>query len=800
MILIADLKCATLVGLLCMSLSLTAQRSVTIGVGKKDESPPYTIKGIVSSLGTGDKITGANLYIERQNIGTSTNEKGEFVLSLYTGRYELQISSIGYQPQIRVINVQGSGSINFSLEENITELDELVIKSAKADQNIRSKEIGKNVLTVESIKNLPPLAGEVDVLKSLTLLPGVSTQGEASSGFNVRGGGVDQNLILLGGATLYNPSHLFGFFTGFNSSIVRDVSLYKGSIPANYSGRGSSVVDVTYKKGNFGQWEGDVSLGIAASKFSAGGPIIKDKLSVMTAARGSYPNWLIGQTNDPNIANSTASFFDANAIVNYIINDKNDLEYSFYTSGDEFQFANNIANEWQNLAQVFRWNSTLTQGVVLQFSAVQNKYTSHLIDDTPFNSFDLQSDILHNELNVGLKIKLGEKQKLNLGLQTKFLENNLGTLTTDDDSIVQSENIEPENAIESGVYFQHEIDLSEKFGISYGLRYSDFRNRGPGTINIYDPNETRSIRNVIDTEEFASENIQTYNGIEPRASLNYKLDESSSIKAGYGRIYQYIHLITNTTTVSPTDTWKLSDPFLKPQIVSQYSLGFFKNFQNDRIEASVEGYYKDLDNLVEYKDGADLFLNPNLETELVSGVGRTYGVELYLHKNQGRLYGWVSYTYSRSLRKIAGDFEDEIINNGDFFSANFDSPHNLTTVANYRLSANVSLSGIFTLSSGRPFTLPRGKFDYDRVELAFYDQRNNERGPAHHRLDVSMRFRIPSKRKIWDGHWTLAVYNFYGRKNPFSVFFQDIEGQPPQAYKLAVVGAPFPSISYEVRF
>ena len=783
-----------------MGISALAQKPITIGLYKKDVAEPYLVTGKVTSVVSGELLIGANVFIKRQQIGTSTNADGEYSLRLYQGTYIIEISTIGYETQSKRVNVQGPGKINFNLEENVTELDELVIQSEGADQNVTSKDIGKNVLTVESIKSLPPLAGEVDILKSLTLLPGVSTQGEASSGFSVRGGGFDQNLILLGGATLYNPSHLFGFFTGFNSSIVRDVSLYKGAIPSNYGGRGSSVVDVTYKKGNFGQWEGDVSLGIATSKFSAGGPIIRDKLSIMTAARGSYPNWLIRQTKDPNIANSTASFFDSNFIVNYILNDRNDIEYSFYISGDEFQFANNIANEWQNLSQVIRWNSTLAPGWVLQVSGIQNKYSSNLIDDTPFNSFDIESNIDHNELNVGLNVELNERQSFKVGVQTKFLKNNLGTLTPGEDSAIAPENIEDENGIESGIYFQHNVDFTPKIGISYGLRYSDFRNRGPGTVNTYDPNETRSERSVISSEEFGEVDIQTYNGFEPRFSVNYQLGQTTSIKGGYSRIYQYIHLVTNTTTISPTDTWKLSDSFIEPQIVSQYSLGFFKNFRNNRFETSIEGYYKDLDNLVEYKDGADLFINPNLETELISGVGRTYGVELYLKKIKGRLNGWVSYTYSRTLRKVAGEFAEDIINDGDFYPSNFDSPNNLTTVANYKLGANTTLSGIFTLSSGRPFTLPKGKFEYDRIDLGFYDERNNERGPMHHRLDVSLRFRFPSKRKVWDGHWTLAVYNFYGRKNPFSVFFQDIEGAPPQAYKLAVVGTPFPSISYEMKF
>ncbi len=774
------------------------QRGIIIGYGKKAE-PPFQVSGTVYSGATGEKLEGANILIERQSTGTSTDTEGNFSMTLYEGFYTLRVSVIGYETQLKSINVRGPGSINFPMKENIIELDEVVFQSKEADHNISSKEIGKEVLKIESIKTLPTLGGEVNVLRSLTLLPGVSTQGEASSGMNVRGGGIDQNLILLGGATLYNPYHLFGFFSGFNSSVVRDVALHKGSIPANYGGRASSVVDVSYKKGNFGQWEGDLTLGTSASKFSVRGPVVKDRLSLMTAGRIAYPNWLLRQTNDPNIANSTASFFDTNLVLNYIINEANNLEYSFYLSGDQFQFANNIENQWENLAHVFRWNSTINQWIFLQFNATHSRYTSNLIDDTPFNNFDLETRINHNEFGLDFTLTPGEKQTIKTGVQVKLLENKLGTLKPGDGSVVQPDAIDPENAIESGLYFQHDIDLIRKLGISYGLRYSDFRNRGPGLVNEYDPAQPRDLNSVVSTRDFGDEDIQTYSGWEPRAALKFQFDKSTSVKAGFSRAYQYIHLITNTTSVSPTDTWKLSDPFLEPQIVTQYSLGFFKNFRGNRIETSIQGFYKDLDNLVEYKDGADLFLNPNLETELVSGTGEAYGLEFYLNKSRGRLYGWLSYTYSRSLRRVSSEFADERINGGRFFPSNFDSPHNLNAVANYRLGKNVVASGIFSYSTGRPFTLPQGKFLYDGVDLAFFNERNNIRGPAQHRLDLSLQFSFTSKHKIWSGNWTFAIYNVYGRNNPFSVFFQDFPGQTPGAYQLSVVGAPFPSISYEVK-
>ena len=786
--------------MILLSLALDAQqRAVYVGV-PQEGSGPFKVRGKAFSVATGEPIIGANIYIERQRMGTSTDAEGNYELELYAGAYVIQSSSVGFGTTTRTVSVRGPGSLNFGMKESAIQLEELVVQSAKENQNISSKSVGKNVLNVESIKTLPPLAGEVDVLKSLILLPGVSTQGEVSGGFSVRGGGTDQNLILLGGATLYNPSHLFGFFSSFNASVVRNVSLYKGVVPASYGGRASSVIDVSYRKGNFGHWEGELSLGLVATKFAAGGPVIKDKFSIMTAGRVAYPNWLVAQSNDPNIANSTAAFYDGNIILNYILDDKNDIEYTLYSSGDGFEFANNITNSWRNLAQTVRWNSVINEKLEFHLAGIQTRYNATLGDNSAFSAFDLDTRIVHNEIDAGLTFTASERHKFDVGGQVRFLENNLGEIIPSENSTTLPGKIEPENAIETGIYAQHEFDLTEKLGISYGFRYSTFADRGPTTINVYDPTRPRDLSSVIDSITYGNENVATYQNIEPRVLLKYEFTPTFSFRGGFSQAYQYVHLITNTNSALPTDIWKWSDPFIEPQNVLQYSAGLFKNLNNNRIEISVEGYYKDLRNLVEYKDGADLFFNANLETELVRATGRSYGVEFFVKRTIGRINGWASYTFARSFRQFAGEFDENNINRGEEFPANLDSPHTINTVMNYRLGYNLTFNAIFTYSSGRPFTLPEGKFEYDGIDLAYYGDRNNERGPDIHRLDMSLQFRFPSKQKIWDGQWTLALYNVYGRDNPFSVFFQDIEGSPPQAYKLAIVGSPFPSLSYEVKF
>ncbi|MEM6831797.1 MAG: TonB-dependent receptor, partial [Bacteroidota bacterium] len=524
------------------------------------------------------------------------------------------------------------------------------------------------------------------------------------------------------------------------------------------------------------------------------------KLAFMAAGRVAYPNWVIQRAGDPDIANSTANFYDGNLVFNYAINEKNSLEYSLYGSSDAFRFPSSVENQWKNVAQVLKWNAELSEKLFFDLSFIQSDYTSNLIDDTPESGFNLERFIGHKEFNLNLSFSPNAKNEVEIGGQVKLLENGQGKLISGNSTAFGTQEIDTENGREYGVYLQHELDVTRKIGLSYGMRYSLFSPQGPGIINEYDPTQSRSLATIVSSRRFGNETIQTYDGLEPRAALTVQMSPSSSVKLGYSKIYQYIHLITNTTSISPTDSWKLSDPFIEPQIATQYSVGLFKNFFNNRIETSVEGFYKDLENIPAYKDGANLFLNPNLETELTTASGRAYGMEFFLNKPIGRAYGWISYTYSRSLRTIANEFEEEIINDGEEFPANIDRPHNISTVFNYRFGSGIVFSGVFNYSTGSPFTLPEGKFLYNGQELGFFDRRNNFRAPDTHRLDLSLQFHFSSKKKIWSGLWNFSVYNIYGRKNPFSVFFQDFPGVSPQAYKLTVVGSPFPSLSYELTF
>ncbi len=795
------LKNFTIIILLLASFTSIAQKRIVVGKQAKREGL-FRIDGKVIDIITGEPLVGVNVFLAAQKKGATTDKYGRFMLVLLNGNYDAQVSLVGYETLILPFTLRGNGILKIRLSEELLELEEVVIAAIGADQNIQSTDIGKSTITIETIEALPPFAGEIDVLKSIVLLPGVTSVGEASSGFSVRGGNSDQNLILLGGAPLYNPSHLFGFFSSFNSDIISDVTLYKGGIPAKYGGRGSSILDLHFKTGNFNDWSGKASIGFISTKIVADGPIVKDKLSLIVAGRTSYSNWILNSIKDADISNSAASFYDVNGIVNYQMNSKNDFSYSFYRSFDDFKFASDTSFLWTNQNHVFKWNHEFNDKLLLDLSFARTAYNFNIQNKAGFSNFELKSSIIDQGASLGLTYEIGEGNVVSLGLQSKELRINPGEMIPlNSGSSVSAKFTEEEKGLESGAYIQHDIDITQQLSLTYGLRYSQFRYLGSNTIFEYEEFRPRREESIINQLNFTNnETIKMFDGLEPRFALRWALNTSSSIKLGYNRMFQYIHLISNTTTIAPTDVWKLSDPHIAPEEVNQYSIGLFKNFRKNSIETSVEAYYKDLDNIVEYKDGAELILSDHLETELLNGTGKSYGLELYLKKKTGRLTGWVSYTWSRSKRQVIGAYPEEIINKGEWFPSNFDKPHDLTVVAEYWLGNNVKFSSIFTYSTGRPVTYPSAKFRYGRSQLAFYENRNLNRVPDYHRVDVSLTFHFISNKRALKGDWVFSIYNLYGRKNAFSVFFDDAPRQPPQAYKLSVLGIPFPSLSYSFKF
>ena len=789
--------------ILCSIFFFNVHAQEVIIVGKRKNNPgPYEFSGMAVDNQSKESLIGVNFYLPALKTGVTTDINGRFYIKLDRGEYELVVSYLGYETLKYVLLVQGDGTYTFNLNEDTQQLDEIVISAERADANVKSTDIGKETLSLEAIQDLPAFVGEVDILKSITLLPGISTVGEASSGFNVRGGGSDQNLILLGGAPLYNSSHFFGFFSAFNSDLIRDVTVFKGGIPANYAGRASSIVDIKYKEGSKTKWSGKTSLGLISTKISADGPLIKDKLTMLIGGRVSYANWLLKRSPDPDIANSSASFYDGNIILSYYLNDNNKISYTYYNSFDDFGFASDTTISWRNQIHTLSYNKTFGPRLFGTASFSRSEYDFDISSDFDFSSFKLESEIVDEGLNADLEFKVTEGSTMTGGIQVKRITISPGSiapLTTN--SNVESETIESESGLEAGIFFQHDLDVFSKLRLSYGLRYNTFTYLGENAVYNYQEFLPRRVENITDTTIYGkNEAVTTYGGFEPRISLRFAFNETTSIKAGYNRIYQYIHLISNTTAIAPTDIWKLSDTHIKPAITQQFSMGIFKNFQNNNYETSVEGYFKDQTGLIDYKDGAELFLNDHLETELLSGIGQAYGLEFYVKKNNGRNRGWFSYTYSRSLRQVIGNFPEETINGGEWFASNFDKPHDLTTVYETRLSPYIDFSAIFTYSTGRPTTYPRAKFDYNGESVAYFLNRNEDRQPDYHRLDMSIDFRLNAVRKIWLGEWKLSVYNVYGRNNAFSVFFDDVVGAPPRAYQLSILGNPFYSASYTVSF
>ncbi len=760
------------------------------------------ISGRIIDEITGEALVGATVTVPELNLNRITDNNGAFELTLDRAEYNLQFRYVGYETVDYPITAVGDGRLSIRMIQEDFELDDVVIYGSDPEKNIRSTDMGAITLSMNTMKELPPFMGEVDIVRSLATLPGVSQVGEASSGLNVRGGGVDQNLIQFAGAPIYNPSHMFGLFTAFNADVVNDVTLYKAVVPARFGGRSSAILDILPKAGGVSKWGGDLMLSNFSGKLSLNGPLIKDKVSILGGFRISYINWLLNSLSNPTLKNSQANFYDGNLVINAPLSDKNEFTYSYYTSYDDFAFASDTTISWKNTAHSLQWKTKFSSKLSMEALGFYSLYNYGIFNQSGINDFEINSDIRDLGGKVFLGYGFSETNKITFGGEYKQVAIQPGELTpTGENPEILPQKVQNEQGRESAVHFQHEFELGEKFGFSYGLRYDMYQYLGPRVVRQYAENAPISDGSAIaETAYGDGDVIQNYSGLGPRASFRYSFNKASSIKAGYNKMYQFIHLISNTATIAPSDVWKLSDNFLEPQIADQYSLGFYNNFKGNIFETSIEVYYKDIQNVVEYKDGANLIMQNHIETELIPAEGQAYGVELYVKKNLGRLTGWISYTYSRALRRVITPYEEENINNGDWYASNFDKPHDLTLIGNYKVSTNTSVSATFAYNTGRPITFPEAKFDYSGNSLAYFDSRNQQRLPDFHRLDLSMNFKLKGQGRFFDGQWTFSVLNVYGRKNPFSIFFDDAEAAPPQAVRLAILGVPLPSLSYAIKF
>ena len=782
---------------------------IGISLSAFSQNQVNTLSGYVRDSKTGEELIGVNIVIPTLREGTSTNLYGFYSLSLQPGTYEASIQYIGYQTRTIKVALTKDLTINIELDENSTTLDEVTVLARRLDENVRSVEMSVAQLDMKDVRKMPALLGEVDIIRSLTLLPGISTIGEASNGFNVRGGNTDQNLILLDEAPVYNSSHLFGFFSIFNADAVKDVKLYKGGIPARYGGRLSSVVDVRQRNGNNKKFSSTGGIGLLSSRLLVEGPIQKEKSAFMIAARRSYADLFLSLSNDPTINQNTLYFYDLNAKLNYILGDKDRLYLSGYFGRDVFELDDLFGFDWGNATASLRWNHLFSDKLFSNFTLVFSDYTYSLgtPEDDEFN-FRLKSTIQDYHFKNQYNYYLSSKNEIEFGVEGIYYRLKPGQIT----GSIQLQ-LQEEYALEPSVYFSQELELGTRWTVQYGLRYSSFYNLGAQKVRNYANPDLPQLEEFIDSEEYSSgQVIEAYNGLEglePRFSVNYRISDEQSIKASYNRTRQYIHLISNTSTPTPVDLYRPSGRHIQPATANQVAAGYFQNFAENRYEVSIEGYYKDFKNIVDYRNGANLIFNETIETEILPGIGRSYGLEFYLRKRKGRLSGWLSYTLSKTELKVENDDPLLAINAGEWYPANYDKRHDISLVLNYQLTQKWDLGMNFTYQSGRPITPPEGRFNFEDYSVPVYRSRNSLRIPDYHRLDLSANY-TPEKdpNKKFYSSWSLGFYNVYARRNAYSIFFQQAEQAEgattasfdTEAVQLAIFGTIIPSVTWNFNF
>ncbi len=762
-------------------LVLLVLLGIVISTNAQDK---YTISGKITDAETGEDLFGTSVYIEGTDLGTTANTYGFYSLTLTEATYKVTISYIGYENIIHEINLNKDISLNIKLVPAGTVLSEVIITSEDKDANISSAQMSLENVDIKQIETLPVLLGEKDVLKTIQLMPGISTASEGSSGFSVRGGSTDQNLILLDEAPVYSASHLMGFFSVFNSDALKNMSIIKGGIPANYGGRASSVLDISMKDGNNQKFCASGGIGLISTRLAVEGPIVKDKVSYIISGRRSYAD-IVAKSMGMFDSDMSLFFYDLNAKVNYKINDKNRVFLSGYFGQDTFGFGD-MGMDWGNVTGTLRWNHLLTNKL---FSNTTLLYSNYNYGFNIGSNASLKSGIEDYGIKQDFTWFFNPDNTIKTGFNATWHIFNPGELLQG--NAVSSETImDKKQAVESAVYISNEQKINEKISTEYGLRLSMFNQIGEGWQNVYDDNNVK-----IDSTYFKSGQImQTYLNYEPRASISYRFNKSSSVKSSYNRMIQYVHLLSNSTSGQPTDTWTPSTNNLNPQIVNQIAVGYFKNFDDNKYEFSVESYYKNIDNIADYENGTDILLNENVESFILSGIGRSYGLEFYLKKKYGRLNGWFSYTLARTENRIDG------INNGEWYASKYDKTHDFSIVMSYQLTDRLLLSASWIYYTGNAVTFPSGKYEFDGNQIPYYTERNGYRMPDYHRLDLNLHLEGKNKKRF-SSSWDFSLYNAYNQHNAYTITFQESETVPgtTEAEKLSLFGI-VPSVTWNFKF
>ena len=769
----------------------------------------HTISGTVYDESNNETLIGVSIYFPELNSGITTNEYGFYSITLPEGTYQIQVNYLGYSPIIESIDLKEKRTKNFKLEEAAERLDEIVIESNIEKINVRTTQMSVNKLRSATIKQIPVVLGEADIIKSLILLPGVTSAGEGASGFNVRGGAADQNLILLDEAIVFNSSHLFGFFSVFNPDVIKDVKLYKGGIPAKYGGRLSSVLDIYQKEGNSKEFNATGGIGLVSSRLLIEGPLQKEKISFLIGGRSSYAHLFLPLFDNDN----TAYFYDLNTKINFRVNEKNSIFFSGYFGKDVFGVSDNFVNTYGNKVANLRWNHLFSDKLFSNLSLIYSDYFYGLILD--FVGFEWDSGITNYNIKYDFKHYVSNTFKLSYGVNNIYNHFNPGKIIPNRESSgIVAKKLTNKYANEFAAYIDAEHKINNQLRFHYGLRFSNFIRLGQDTQNQYENNEAVIYNNelkkyeaavAIGTESFnRSDVISSFNNFEPRVSISYMLDTKTSLKASYNRMAQYLHLLSNTASPTPLDVWMPSGKYIKPQLLDQYAIGYFKSIKNGDYSIETEVFYKDIQNRIDYINGANLVANDQIETVILNGKARAYGLEILFKKKEGKLKGWVAYTLSRSEQLTAGRTPEETgINSGEWYNTPYNKTHDFSINASYELNQKWKFNTNFVFQTGQPTNYPVGQYEIQGLNVPIYDDnsRNSDRLPSYHRLDISATLtpRKNNKRR-WKGEWVFGIYNLYARQNAASLnFTQNSETLRNEAIQTSIFGM-VPSVTYNFKF
>lgn len=790
----------------------TASEIISVGdSGVMNIAKQAIVTGIILDRLSGEIMAGVNLHFDALNKTIATSGTGHFRIILPTGYNLLEMSHVGYENRKVLLRVYGDAEVRLTITPQAHELQEILITGEADNSNIESIIMGITRIKPRDIRDLPAFLGQVDIIKSIITLPGVSTVGEGAGGFNVRGGSIDQNLILQDEALIFNSSHALGFFSIFNPDAIQEVTLYKGHIPARYGGRLSSVLNVSLKGQNIDNFSVKGGIGAVTSHILFEGPLPvisgdtsrRSRTTLLIGGRLTYSDWMLDLVNIPDIKNSSASFHDVNMKITHKYNENGSLSLSLYQSSDNVQFARKYGFSWGTQTASLIWHQLINKNLSssFSFSGGENKNTSF----EPFGmaAFNLNNGIKNYRLSEDFLFSRFNDHLINIGAEyTRYMISPDELVPRTSSSNIIPEKIDKDGAHEAALYFGDEFTINHLISLDAGMRFNFFQQLGPGNTFIYNPEAPLSPDNIIDTIRYdKGQAVKTFSSLEPRISLKYSLDPVSSVKLSYDRLHQYIHLISNSTAATPVDYWQVSGPYVEPETTDNFSAGYFRNYMNNTWETSLELYYRNIRNIIDYRNLPDLLLNDHIETELQSGTGRSYGAELYIRKRKGKINGWMSYTWSRTMEKVVGSTPEEKINNGRWFPSKLDRPHNLNVGFRFNMNRSNVFSANFTYLSGRPVTIPSANYIVDQIVLPDFSGRNNYRIPAYHRLDISYTIkRNIIRNKRYRDSFTISLYNVYARKNAYSIYFSHIKGSVNNAYKLSVLGSVFPSITYNFEY